>query len=173
MVVDWCQTDIADLADLGTRADRQIGPGGGVKGAQIWAARGARAYGGLGRCGTYVIRFGRPAMLTNSIPGTARQPRSDTPAEPPADTGTSARARSQRSPCSNPEKTSRARIGIPRGVGGLFTRLHTPGYGPRFGPEWSNQALESVGKPAWVQMWVRKGLYPRRRCGSDRENCHI
>jgi len=34
---------IAVLADLGTRADRRIGPGGGVKGAQMWAARGALA----------------------------------------------------------------------------------------------------------------------------------
>ena len=33
-------------------------------------------------------------------------------------------------PCSNPEIASRARIGIPRGVGGLFTMLHTPGNTP-------------------------------------------
>ena len=36
-----------------------------------------------------------------------------------------------------------------------------------------SSSLESVGKPAWVRMWVRKGLYPRRGCGSVRENCHV
>jgi len=42
-------------------------------------------------------------MLTNSTPGTACQPRSDIPAEPPVDTGTSARARSLR-----PQRLGRA-----------------------------------------------------------------
>jgi len=42
-------------------------------------------------------------VLTNSTPETACQPRSDMPAEPPADTGTSARARSLR-----PQRPGRA-----------------------------------------------------------------
>jgi len=37
------QEGIAVLADLGTQADRRIRPGGGVKGAQMWAVRGAIA----------------------------------------------------------------------------------------------------------------------------------
>jgi len=46
---------IAVLADLGSPADRWIGPGGGVKGAQMQVFRGAFAWGCLGWGGKYVI----------------------------------------------------------------------------------------------------------------------